>query len=283
MTGESEIHGARLQEMVERERRNLGKWIRRERENRSWTQLQLSNRIGKTKAAIAQIESGVLTPGNSTLEKICDQLEMDRDEAYFVAEVARARTEKARRIALYNLETHRNYAMHQSELKSLDAKEQGQYWAREYGRFINEIGGEKTGGDRLVSRRVGVPVFDAQGGPAFAWSDGGYPVGAAGDFEYMISDMVDENSFVLIVHGESMAPGLPAGARVLVVPSEPLENGKLCFAAFPGEDGDRMVKRYYRYGENIVLRSDNPAYTEISLDRDSGRGVRIYRVTWVKS
>ena len=127
---------------------------------------------------------------------------------------------------------------------------------------------------------VRVPVFDAQGGLTGAWTDGGYPVGEASAYETLPSNMVDENSFIVVVHGDSMAPGLPSGGKALVVPGKPLENGKRCFVSFPGEDGDRMVKRYYRYGDRILLRSDNPAFPDLELTEDNSHGVRIYRVTW---
>ena len=125
---------------------------------------------------------------------------------------------------------------------------------------------------------VRVPVFDAQAGQPASWTDGGYPTGYSSEYEYLPANLVDENSFCVTIHGNSMEPNLSEGDRVLVKPSAPLVNGRLCFASFPGEDGDRLVKRYYRYEDTIVLRSDNPAYDEITLSRENGRDVRIYRV-----
>ena len=128
-------------------------------------------------------------------------------------------------------------------------------------------------------RLARVPVFDAQAGQPASWSDGGYPVGFSSEYEYLPNNLVDENSFCVRIHGDSMEPGLKEGDVVLVKPSAALQNGKLCFASFPGEDGDRMVKRYFRYGGTIVLRSDNDSYEEITLEGEGGPEVRIYRVT----
>jgi len=91
--------------------------------------------------------------------------------------------------------------------------------------------------------------------------------------------LVDGTAFAVKVHGESMSPHLNQGDVVVVVPSAPLVQGCLCLAAWPGESGKRLVKRYYRYGQTIVLRSDNPAHEEITLNSEDASRVQIYRIT----
>lgn len=125
---------------------------------------------------------------------------------------------------------------------------------------------------------IEIPVFDAGAGEPAGWTDGGYPVGEAGEFLLIPADMADENTFAVTLHGDSMEPYLSEGDKVVVVPSAELVNGKLCFISWP-QDGDKMVKRFYKYGETIVLRSDNPDHEEITLDESNGIGVNIYRVT----
>jgi len=150
-------------------------------------------------------------------------------------------------------------------------------------RFTTDLTAENDPNAEAAARLVvDVPVFDGQGGSGGAWSDAGYPVGEASEFERLPVVMIDANAFCVTIHGDSMAPGLTEGSRVLVVPSKPLEQGKLCFATWPGDTGDRMIKRYYRYRDTIILRSDNPAYPDIQLDPVADRDVRIFRVTWIK-
>lgn len=123
-----------------------------------------------------------------------------------------------------------------------------------------------------------VPLFDAGAGEPSSFTDGGYPVGEAGEFITVPKEGLDDNTFAVRIHGDSMTPYLEEGDIAVVVPSAPLQNGKLCFATWPGDDGDKLIKRYYKYGDVIVLKSDNPQYPDIEINGGNHEGVRIYRV-----
>ncbi|MEW5736662.1 MAG: LexA family transcriptional regulator [Thermodesulfobacteriota bacterium] len=123
-----------------------------------------------------------------------------------------------------------------------------------------------------------VPVFDAGAGEPSLFTDGGHPVGFSSEYVTVLGK-IDENTFGVKIHGDSMTPHLNEGDIAIVVPSAKLAQAKLCFATWPGELGKRLVKRYFRYGDTIVLRSDNPTHPEITLTPENGRDIRIYRIT----
>ncbi len=141
----------------------------------------------------------------------------------------------------------------------------------------NKEGGQNAG---IISAEqfVSVPVFRAGAGDPCNWTDEGFPLGQAGEYVMVPNEWADGNTFGVTIYGDSMSPHLNEGDVAIVVPSQALENGKLCFASWPEEDGQRLVKRYYNYGDAVILRSDNPSHSEIVLDADNGHGVRIFRV-----
>jgi len=129
---------------------------------------------------------------------------------------------------------------------------------------------------------VRLPVFDAGAGQPSAWTDGGYPVGQASAYQAAPGPLRDANAFFVRIHGDSMSPTLEDGDLALVEPGVEPRDGKACFATFPGEDGDRVVKRFRRLPDGtILLESDNRLHPTLALNDQSGAGVRIYRVTWL--
>lgn len=127
-----------------------------------------------------------------------------------------------------------------------------------------------------------IPVFNAGAGPNKFWTDGGFEPGDADHFLSVPAPIVDRQSFGVICHGGSMGDVCSDGDIAIVNPSEPPQHGKLCFATWPEEDGARLVRRYYKYGNTIVLKPDNPAEgQEVELNANNGHGVRIFRVVAV--
>jgi repressor LexA len=66
--------------------------------------------------------------------------------------------------------------------------------------------------------------------------------------------------FALIVQGDSMTPLIREGAEVYVIQNTDYHNGDIVIALINEEDA--TVKRFYRYGDEIVLRPENTAYNE---------------------
>lgn len=156
--------------------------------------------------------------------------------------------------------------------------------ATKLGLVYEEMIGEnfkKCNQAEIIRNMIQIPVYNAGSGEPSSWTDQGYPTGFTNEYTLIPKDGVDKNTFGVKIHGESMAPNLNEGDIVVVVPSAPLVNGKLCFATWLGDEGDCLVKRYYRYGDTVVLKSDNPApeYEDIELTPKNSEEVRIYRVT----
>ena len=125
-----------------------------------------------------------------------------------------------------------------------------------------------------------IPIFDTSIGEPSSWSDNGYPIGFPSEYVAILKKDLDPNSFAVRCHGDSMVPTLYEGDTAVVVPSAELINGKLCFATWwQDERGDRLVKRYRKQGDTILLESDNKDYDPIILTPENGKGVKIFRVT----
>lgn len=126
-----------------------------------------------------------------------------------------------------------------------------------------------------------IPVYNGGAGEPSGFSDQGYPAGVSDSYISIPKRGVDEHTFGVKIHGNSMAPHLNPGDVVIVVPSATLANGKLCFVTWPDDHGRRLVKRYFKYGNTIVLKSDNPdpKHKDIELNDENAQDVRIYRVT----
>ena len=128
-----------------------------------------------------------------------------------------------------------------------------------------------------------IPVFDAGAGKDCNWSDNGYPVGLADTYEYATKQETDENTFAVRVHGDSMLPEIKHNNTVIVVPSQQLEHGCICFVTEQGDEGIKVVRRYFDYPDMIILRPDNPTEGfEIIINKNNGSKYRIYRVTEIR-
>ncbi|MDR1516445.1 MAG: helix-turn-helix domain-containing protein [Synergistaceae bacterium] len=66
--------------------------------------------------------------------------------------------------------------------------------------------------------------------------------------------------YALIVQGDSMTPLVREGGEVYVVQNTDYSNGDIVIALINGEDA--TVKRFYRYGDEIILRPENTAHDE---------------------
>ena len=135
---------------------------------------------------------------------------------------------------------------------------------------ISELGEERR-----------IPVFDAGAGSNCFWSDGGYPVGESDEFLYAPMRTTDENTFAVRVHGESMLPEIKDGDLAIVVPTRQLEHGKLCFVTNTEDpEGERLIRRYFKYGDTVVLRPDNPAKGyELEINVQENSCYRVFKVT----
>lgn len=124
---------------------------------------------------------------------------------------------------------------------------------------------------------IEIPVFNAGAGEPSSFTDQGYPTGFSAEYTIVPRKGTDENTFGVKVNGDSMTSIVDKGDTAIVVPSAELFNGCICFATWPDER--RMIKKYYRYGDTVVLRSTKEGEEEITLNTENASEVRIYRVT----
>lgn len=128
-----------------------------------------------------------------------------------------------------------------------------------------------------------IPVFDAGAGDNCDWSDQGYPLGRANTYIKASARDTDENSFAVKVHGNSMSPKIEDCDIAIIVPSLPLEHGRPCFVTEIGSDiGLRIIRRYFKYENTIVLKPDNPSEGfEIVITSENARKYNLYMVAGV--
>lgn len=69
--------------------------------------------------------------------------------------------------------------------------------------------------------------------------------------------------FGLQIKGDSMTPRICDGDIVIVHKQSNAENGATVIATVNGEDA--VCKKFYTYGDTILLRSNNPAYEDINV------------------
>ena len=92
---------------------------------------------------------------------------------------------------------------------------------------------------------------------------------------------IDSNTFAVKVHGNSMLPKIEDGDTVVVVPSRNLEHGCVCYVSELRMDcGERIIRRYNKYGDMVILKPDNPAEGfEIVINGENADKYNVVRVT----
>jgi phage repressor protein C with HTH and peptisase S24 domain len=128
-----------------------------------------------------------------------------------------------------------------------------------------------------------IPVFDAGGGKNCYWDDQGYPQGKSNEYAYLPKRETDAKTFAVRVHGNSMAPTIKDGEIAVVVPSMRLQNKQICFYTnYNDPQGEKLIRRYFDYPEQIFLRPDNPEEGfEIILDKKQEHNCGVFKVSHI--
>lgn len=102
----------------------------------------------------------------------------------------------------------------------------------------------------------------------------GEPILMTGEKEVYVDATTDIHAdFVLIAHGDSMVGArIHDGDIVFVRSQDVVENGEIAVVAI---DDEATLKRFYRYGELIVLRAENPAFKDLEYKESDAKNVRI--------
>ncbi len=133
-----------------------------------------------------------------------------------------------------------------------------------------------SGGARPAG--LNVPLIGlAQAGNEGFFDDAGFPVGASWE-EVRVPGVTDDNVYALEISGNSMAPVLRAGDKVLIAPNEDVRRGDRVVVKTIG--GEVMAKELARMNDKVVeLISLNPDYEDRTLDRLEV--LWIARIVWV--
>jgi len=88
---------------------------------------------------------------------------------------------------------------------------------------------------------------------------------AADDYLDRPDDLRDEQVYGVRVYGDSMIPVIKPGSIVIASLEASCQNGDL--AVVVTQDGEAMIKLVYYKGEELLLRSTNPAFPDRRLPR----------------
>ena len=232
---------------------SFGQRMRERREAMGLTRDQLADRVGVTRSAIGNYETGVSSPKEDVLLRLFHALQVDPNYLYQDALAGggfrcdaeeQTLVEKYRQLSLAGRQAVNAVlgALHayQTDLERWSAPAE----ARE------------------------IPLYRE---PAAA----GYPAPVAGeDYDLIpVTGKVPQGAeFAVRIQGDSMEPCIPDGG-VAYVNRDPLENGDVGIFCV---DGEMLCKQYYRDGLGMVYlfslnRSRSAA--DVVLPRDSGRSL----------
>lgn len=123
-----------------------------------------------------------------------------------------------------------------------------------------------------------VPLIGlAQAGDAGFFDGSGFPVGEGWD-DIDVPGRLDENVYALQISGDSMAPALRHGDKVIVAPSEDLQRGDRVVVKTRG--GEVMAKELKKITPNgVELISVNPEFPDRALKTVDIQWIA--RIVWV--
>jgi phage repressor protein C with HTH and peptisase S24 domain len=132
--------------------------------------------------------------------------------------------------------------------------------------------------DRSHAEGPSVPLIGhAQAGDSGFFDDSGFPVGAGWD-DVRVPGVRDPGTYCLEISGESMAPVMRPGDRVVVSPNEPIRRGDR--VVVKTVEGEVMAKELHRINATQVeLISVNPDYDDRILPR--AQVAWIARIVWI--
>ena len=132
--------------------------------------------------------------------------------------------------------------------------------------------------DQTFARGPSVPLIGhAQAGDSGFFDDSGFPVGSGWD-DVRVPGVQDPGAYCLEISGDSMAPVMRAGDRVVVSPNEPVRRGDR--VVVKTVEGEVMAKELFRMSEaQLELVSLNPEYEDRVIARKDVAWVA--RIVWI--
>lgn len=156
--------------------------------------------------------------------------------------------------------------------------------AKAFTEFANALGvpvwwllGAEAGSGSTKAKRV----------PVIGKSAAGAPIFAIDEFDEFAFVGTEENvDFAVRVEGDSMVNARIFDGDLVFASRQPtVSNGDIAIVVIDEgpEESYVTTKRFYKYGATIVLRSENPAYSDIEISKKSGKNVRVIgRVVFLK-
>ena len=228
--------------------------LTRYREKKGFTKKDLGDKTGFSASYISQFESGEKHPPQVTCEKIADALGLsddDRQEFYLAALNGR---QKNKEVA-YKEALGLTLSLNQPTIK------------------ISNV----SPSDVQLRR---IPVISNV--HASNWNDINdvHAPGVADEWIHFDAKKAGKRSFALVVDGDCMEPRFHEHQRIIVDPSQALENGSYGVFKINGDE-KATFKQYKMVGTTVVLHPLNPKYEDIIIDHKKdyaviGKVVGIY-------
>lgn len=116
--------------------------------------------------------------------------------------------------------------------------------------------------------------LDIKSYPALGSVACGEPILMTEEKSVYVSSTTDIRAdFILIAKGDSMTGARIYDGDIVFIRQQPeVENGEIAAVAI---DDETTLKRFYKYGELIVLRAENPEYKDMEFKPEDGKSIRI--------
>lgn len=228
---------------------SFGEQLRRRREELGLSREALAERLGLSRSAIGNYETGVSTPKEDVLLRLFDALEVDPNYLY------------------RGSYRHSSFSCSESERQLLEQYRALPLAARQTVRSVMEgfAAVQREGESAPVRERRMIPLYASPAAAGFA-----APVFLE-DYELMeVTDEVPVGAELAVrIQGDSMEPHIADGA-VVYVNHDPLQSGDVGIFCV---DGEMLCKQYHRDAMGIVyLFSLNRRRADLDVVFPAGSG-----------
>ena len=230
-------------EPVKNDKLAFGDIIRQYRTELSMSAQELASRVGVSKSAITNWESGIRRPDISTVPVLCSVLGISISRLFGIQEAFELDQEERSTISDYrNLNLNNRYVIRQTMAAMIEAQNQFYPLTAEEHRSIKRL----FRNEAKTAAGYGNPLSDSVQGEAI--------------YLYL-NDDVRRADEIITVTGDSMEPTYHDGDELLVEHVQELNPGEVGIFVV---NGDGFVKEYQREG----LHSHNPAYKTMRFAPD---------------
>lgn len=110
--------------------------------------------------------------------------------------------------------------------------------------------------------------------PILGSSACGLPIEAIRSYDYIQVNSALRADFALFAEGKSMTgAGIMDGSMVFFRETEAVNNGEIAAVTV---DNSTTIKRFYQYGETVILRACNPEFDDQEYSGDELMGIHVF-------